>query len=63
MSNLWMTNFQSASAASKMEAGKGGRIIGTAMEAQVDAYCTVNRFLSGFIDRVNIHEHIYNMVA
>ena len=32
---------------------RGGRIAGTAAEKQVEAYATVNRFLSGFIDHVS----------
>ena len=39
--------------------GRGGRITGTATEKQVEAYATVNRFLSGFIDHVSIP--LYNI--
>ncbi|XP_053401621.1 meckelin-like isoform X2 [Mercenaria mercenaria] len=48
---LLPAQLESAAAATRAEAGRGGRLSGSAMEKQVEAYATINRFFSAFIDR------------
>ncbi|KAK3586521.1 hypothetical protein CHS0354_035056 [Potamilus streckersoni] len=47
---IGQARLESAAAAARMEQGKGGRLMGTVTEKQVEAYKAMNNFFTSFID-------------